>query len=219
MNNDTVLCVSGIPVDTIVTLGEYTDIFATLMRDVRAWRDLALGTARGRAYDAYVGGGNMQDAFNRTIVGDKTRSGHRAQRGQRSIEAFMMDEDSLPESYRHWQGLSPGERLRFWIEDVIQAIAFRSQRRRLFITKKGYLGLGPRDAELGDSVFILLGCKVPVVLRNKGEQWDFVGEAFVTGIMDGEIVYRAQQELSQSLQTSEQTSVLAQNLGEEILLC
>jgi hypothetical protein len=37
--------------------------------------------------------------------------------------------------------------------------------RRVFVTVKGYLGLGPRDMEVGDQVFILSGSNVPFVLR------------------------------------------------------
>jgi hypothetical protein len=62
--------------------------------------------------------------------------------------------------------------------------------RRMFTTKSGYLGMaGPRVA-VGDLVAIIQGSKVPVVLRHKGEgeKWEFVGDAYVHGVMKGEAV-------------------------------
>jgi hypothetical protein len=69
-----------------------------------------------------------------------------------------------------------------------RALELRLLRRRFFVTSKGFFGLGPRETEEGDVVFVLYGCNVPVVLRRKGEFWTFVGEAFVAGIMDGEVI-------------------------------
>lgn len=54
----------------------------------------------------------------------------------------------------------------------------------------GFFGLGPRDVQERDVVFVLYGCSVPVMLRRVegGEHWSLVGEVFVAGIMDGEVV-------------------------------
>jgi len=77
-----------------------------------------------------------------------------------------------------------------------RAVYLRIQRRRFFITSSGRFGLGPRDTKDGDVVFVLFGCNVPVVLRQNGDRWTFVGEAFVTGIMDGEVVEAAERNVS-----------------------
>jgi hypothetical protein len=72
--------------------------------------------------------------------------------------------------------------------DAVRALELRLLRRRFFVTSKGFFGLGPREVEGGDVVFVLYGCNVPVVLRRTGGFWTFVGEAFVAGIMDGEVI-------------------------------
>ncbi|RFU78969.1 hypothetical protein TARUN_3273 [Trichoderma arundinaceum] len=65
--------------------------------------------------------------------------------------------------------------------------------RRFFITKKGYFGLGPQKSEPGDRIVVLFGSGVPFVLRKcttvagKGA-WRIVGECYVHGIMQGEVV-------------------------------
>lgn len=71
--------------------------------------------------------------------------------------------------------------------------------RRLFATRKGYLGLGPASLEVGDTVWILPGAKVPFILRHAAgaagnvaieemPRYKLVGEAYVHGIMKGEAV-------------------------------
>ncbi|KAF2006863.1 HET-domain-containing protein [Amniculicola lignicola CBS 123094] len=56
------------------------------------------------------------------------------------------------------------------------------------------IGLVPRDTKVGDTLCILYGCSVPVVLRNVGglgkedSHWHLIGEAYVHGLMHGEAI-------------------------------
>ncbi|VUC33479.1 unnamed protein product [Clonostachys rosea] len=60
--------------------------------------------------------------------------------------------------------------------------------RNLFVTKKGYIGLAPWNAVVGDLVAVLKGGKTPFLLRPAIEDRSFelVGEIFVYGLMAGE---------------------------------
>ena len=81
--------------------------------------------------------------------------------------------------------------------------------RRFFITRKGYMGIGPAEMEVGNHVYIFMGGTMPFVLRDRGKPHDnkrkrahrgeceacrmefenrfaLVGDCFVQGIMDGE---------------------------------
>ncbi|KAJ4127728.1 hypothetical protein NW768_008000 [Fusarium equiseti] len=62
--------------------------------------------------------------------------------------------------------------------------------RRLGITSKGYFGLFPRRAAVGDVLYVLDRCPLPYVLRSVGSEgkFKFIGECFVHGIMNGEAV-------------------------------
>lgn len=63
--------------------------------------------------------------------------------------------------------------------------------RRVYITQMGYIGVGPTDTGVGDSVVVLFGGDVPFILHPKGgegEEYGFVGESYVWGLMDGEAV-------------------------------
>ena len=52
------------------------------------------------------------------------------------------------------------------------------------------MGLGPAGAEVGDLVVVFFGGQVLYVIREREEEgeWEFVGECYVHGRMDGEAV-------------------------------
>ncbi|KAG8531870.1 uncharacterized protein KY384_003506 [Bacidia gigantensis] len=76
----------------------------------------------------------------------------------------------------------------FWYDFVRVA-----RNRRFCVTKQGYIGWVPSSAKEGDRICLLLGGQVPYVVRphkkRKGE-WQFLGEAYVHGIMRGEAMQR-----------------------------
>jgi len=63
-----------------------------------------------------------------------------------------------------------------------------AMRRRLCWTKAAYLGLVPPDAKTDDEIWLLKGCRVPVVLRRvgDGEDRELVGDSYIHGVMYGE---------------------------------
>ncbi|KAL6411762.1 hypothetical protein AUP68_04136 [Ilyonectria robusta] len=67
---------------------------------------------------------------------------------------------------------------------------FRTERRHLFVLEDGELGMGPEGMRGGDLVCALLGCRVPFALRRFEQGYGIVGECFLVGIMDGEVVER-----------------------------
>lgn len=61
--------------------------------------------------------------------------------------------------------------------------------RRLFLTRDGRVGCGPKLMKAGDVVFVMKGAQTACILRpvEGKDYWLFVGEAYVHGIMHGEI--------------------------------
>lgn len=57
--------------------------------------------------------------------------------------------------------------------------------RRAMQTADGGLGLAPGLAQSGDRVALLKGAKLPFILRDRGEYWELIGEAYIHGIMKG----------------------------------
>lgn len=68
-------------------------------------------------------------------------------------------------------------------------------------TRQGYVGLAPAAARAGDEIAVLVGCCVPIVLRrNEGKSiWQVVGECYVHGIMNGEVLRTAVKERREHL--------------------
>lgn len=63
---------------------------------------------------------------------------------------------------------------------------------RPFRTKQGFFGLGTQALREADSVWIVSGCRVPIILRKieDSPRYRLVGGSYVHGFMDGEVVTR-----------------------------
>ena len=62
--------------------------------------------------------------------------------------------------------------------------------RRLCITQEGYIGMAPFASRVGDIVCIFSGGSVPFVLLEQEENYMLVGESYVHGLMDGQVLRR-----------------------------
>ncbi|KAI1629933.1 heterokaryon incompatibility protein-domain-containing protein [Exophiala viscosa] len=60
--------------------------------------------------------------------------------------------------------------------------------RHFFMTQCGKMGIGPYDMQTGDSVVVLYGGDSCFVLRSVGTQYTLQGDAYVQGIMHGELL-------------------------------
>ena len=60
--------------------------------------------------------------------------------------------------------------------------------RKLITTSTGYLGLAPEEVRENDVIGILYGCNFPVVLRPNGGCYFVIGECYVEGVMDSELI-------------------------------
>lgn len=63
--------------------------------------------------------------------------------------------------------------------------------RRFVITSKGYYGLVPAMAHVGDCICLIHGCNAPLVLREVDDHYVLVEACYVYGVMDGEIGMKA----------------------------
>ncbi|KAM0264305.1 hypothetical protein ACHAQJ_000795 [Trichoderma viride] len=78
--------------------------------------------------------------------------------------------------------------------DDFETTFSHAKRLRLFCTEKGYLGIGTECVEAGDSVWIIPGSRVPLILRptqakqneKVGYHCRLVGGAYLHGFMQGE---------------------------------
>ena len=56
------------------------------------------------------------------------------------------------------------------------------------ITQTGYVGLVPEVTATDDLVCVLYGCDTPVILRPENAHFVLIGECYIHGLMDGELV-------------------------------
>ncbi|KAF5594888.1 heterokaryon incompatibility 6 OR allele [Fusarium subglutinans] len=76
----------------------------------------------------------------------------------------------------------------------------KMQGKRPFVTRMGYLGMGPMEGRTGDVVAVFCGGRIPFVLRpveglSELGGFSYIGEAYCDGVMDGEVTSKAKQTL------------------------
>jgi hypothetical protein len=84
-----------------------------------------------------------------------------------------------------------------------QSVRGAISNRRFFVTREGYLGLGPNALQVGDEVYVINGSNVPFVLRKSDRSnldrqpedksqtilfpmFRLIGDCYVHNFMDGE---------------------------------
>lgn len=76
-----------------------------------------------------------------------------------------------------------------WVNECFfDAVTRAAMGRRFFITVNKRMGLGVPEIQLNDRVVVLKGCSVPLIMRAVGDYMVIVGESYVSGIMDGEVM-------------------------------
>ncbi|KAI0150158.1 heterokaryon incompatibility protein-domain-containing protein [Xylariaceae sp. FL1272] len=137
--------------------------------------------------DPYIGTRNesIQSAFARTLCADlefvqRTQSSNYT-REFRKLDGFRRNRDAF-EAWRSEDESGSNRRTSLvggiWVEPTLSEIetekhnAFQylldcaSGGRRFLTTKKGYMGTGPVDMQVGDTVALLMGSDVPFILRS-----------------------------------------------------
>jgi hypothetical protein len=79
------------------------------------------------------------------------------------------------------------------LEDLNTALRAALEMRRFAVTEKGYFALVPRGVQVGDKVAVFDRACVPFVMsqmqvEGDGKKFELLGEAYVHGIMKGEVM-------------------------------
>ncbi|TID21403.1 HET-domain-containing protein [Venturia nashicola] len=148
------------------------------------------------AHTPYIAGSNLQDAFWRCVTGNICSIGSYSDHNWRQVTS-----DDYAR-YKIWeQEIRSAKEGQWTLSDESKSfltIAITARHRRLFVTKQGYLGMGPASTQVDDDVYVLLGSRVPFVTRKSSSTIEvgdlstprisLIGECYVHGIMDGEII-------------------------------
>lgn len=71
---------------------------------------------------------------------------------------------------------------------AVLAMSLVCKGRRFFTSRKGFMGLAPDIAEVGDKISLVSGCCTPLILIHDGPNFSLVGESYVHGVMDGRLI-------------------------------
>ena len=115
-----------------------------------------------KAPQGYKNDTTREEAFWRTLIADRTSEGLRA--SSEYARAFCEWRKSGRGTLMAWAGFMTRAR---------RACYGRS----FFFTSKGLLGLGPEEARPTDVMAVLLGCSVPMLLRQVENRYEVLGEA------------------------------------------
>ena len=130
-----------------------------------------------------------------TLLGDRTLESDPV--SERDVEEFKALQQHIstfgkrPPSYRSMNvGVIDANANAMGAARFLSAIWRACKLRRFFVTESGHMGIGPPTMATGDSVVILYGGYTPFILRAQGDEYRFIGESYVHGMMQGEAVDR-----------------------------
>ncbi|KAF4334658.1 heterokaryon incompatibility 6 OR allele [Fusarium beomiforme] len=100
---------------------------------------------------------------------------------------LVSEGEDISEMYPKWEA----EHTPYQTKHTYRESMTKMQGKRPFLTNMGYLGMGPLEGKPGDEVVIFCGGRIPFVLRpmlqaSESCFYEYIGEAYCDGIMDGE---------------------------------
>lgn len=153
----------------------------------------------------YREGYHCENAYRRTLVANNQPDSFVCP--DHGTRLHNQSEDAMEHYYQHFRQfidiLCPGGVINTVIHSQLRhvldlhAIGFHhfknamvnvAEGRRFFTTLGGYMGLGPPGMCPGDLICVFLGGPVPWVIRPFNSEYILVGECYVHGIMDGEVM-------------------------------
>jgi hypothetical protein len=132
--------------------------------------------------DSYPGGGTLLDAFCRTLACGDFREN---QPEREDLPDWQSSKDFVSDLLESKEGSQADNERKF-----LSTVIYYGCGRCFFTTKDGFVGWAPELARAGDIVCMILGCQTPLVLREIRQAcYQVVGECYMDGIMDGELIF------------------------------
>jgi hypothetical protein len=189
------LAIRGVDVDSVLATVEVPG--DDLLADCKHHMTGAKGLYAWKEYfKDYPTGCDPLHAWIRTVCADMDGTDIKARRlSPELVKAYEIQHRfwESPEEDQRLIMRAQGNDIEEWNESLLViknrfglAVIFASVNRTFFISRKGYMGMGPEIMEKEDMICVILGCNVPLVLRKVRDHYLLVGECFVWGLMDGE---------------------------------
>lgn len=135
---------------------------------------------------SYVSGGSKLDAYCRTLCDNYFDDEYIP--AQAFMPNFQQSREWLSSIINPQEtGIAIGADLATGYREYPSCVWRFCNRKSLFTTEEGYIGLAPRAAKAGDLVCVLLGSDSPFLLHPlANNQYQLVGHCYAHGIMNGE---------------------------------
>ncbi|KAF4543274.1 Heterokaryon incompatibility protein [Lasiodiplodia theobromae] len=196
--HDSTLIVHGLEVDIVDRISEMTPERRVLASE--HWRIQELWTAMAAPLQSYPNRQSLAVAFCWALTAGKDWLGNSVQDEashladfaafvQQNFDSEIREFLEIPDVLIHGSDSGKGDAGRY-----TEAMYYCFCLRRFFVTKNGYIGIGPACMQEGDKVCVLSGAIIPFIIRPDGDQHKLVGEAYVHGIMRGEACERHENE-------------------------
>ena len=133
----------------------------------------------------------QQETFWRTLImdadyADRTNIKIPAPSEWREILEVVFGDAELPQNFE--PGLSKIERVARFSGPWAESVELCCKDRSFFTTADGRMGIGPFGSKPGDVATSLYGGDACFILRPTGEKYELIGDAYVHGVMHGELV-------------------------------
>lgn len=193
-NEPSSISVRGAVVSRLGTLARYSILHKPEDIYRSAW---SLGESI-RSHGSYPSGERIEDVVRRTLICDclLESTGFRriGELFRREFEALANScnvSEPAPSRKINWRKVWKYTRRKvkkIQIERFKMEILSSSSYRRLGITDDYLMGVFPERTQVGDVIVIVLGATKPFVFRPVGNAHILIGECYVHGIMDGELI-------------------------------
>lgn len=145
-------------------------------------------------HQPYAGGGSLLEAYARAITFNRLGDQHEPLR--QSIPSIG-DAKAFLENFNNLAATPGDQTIDALPTPILRYIMNAGDAfigRCFFTTDEGYIGLAPRDSRPSDTVCIMLGCRLPLILRRmkrteRSPQWQVVGQCYIQGLMCGEAIH------------------------------
>jgi len=194
----TCLSLPGLLVDQVEQVNSVYEVSDEEDLDYRKIRDImsdARQLVEGR--DSYKRDpAQWCEALWRTMIGDLVMAEYPIERAKAThasefleIERALNNEEFPPQG--HQSNYPP-----HGMSGLFESLCGMIPNHALFITKRGYLGIGPPTTSPGDQIWVFYNGNVPFVMRKRNteevengyHELRLVGDAYVHGIMDGQAI-------------------------------
>jgi hypothetical protein len=158
----------------------------TYLLDIRSHCQISADKLAHSGVEIYADPSARERAYQRVPVADLYSTGF-VRRAM--VEECHIGHAEVITDYSQWQ--NPGLDTRTPTTNTFRsyyAMMGEQVERRPFLSVKGFVGLAPKHMEEGDVIVVFPGARFPYMLRKCDDgMYLLVGEAYVHGIMDGEL--------------------------------